>query len=63
MTRYGMNESDMQEIAVLFRKLLIDGQDVSDIRRKVLEMRSSFQTVKYTFPLEKDIVPTILALG
>ena len=46
MTRFGMKEPEMEEIARLFKKCLIDGKDV---REEVREFRSRFQVVQYSF--------------
>jgi len=46
MTRWGMKEDDFKELASIFRKILIENKDV---KKEVLEFRSRFQTVKYTF--------------
>ena len=53
MTRYGMKEDDMREIARLMRLVLIDGVNLSEVKRKVVEFRRNFLTVKYTF----DVIP------
>jgi len=46
MTRFGMKEPEMEEIARLFRKCLIDGKYVGD---EVIELRRGFQQVHYSF--------------
>ncbi|MDK2383877.1 MAG: serine hydroxymethyltransferase, partial [Candidatus Korarchaeota archaeon] len=51
MTRYGMREDEMDEIARLMRLVAIDRRDPSEIRRRVVELRSGFLEVRYTFPL------------
>jgi len=53
MTRYGMKEDDMREIARLMRLVLIDSVNPSEVKRKVVEFRKNFLTVNYTF----DVVP------
>jgi glycine hydroxymethyltransferase len=46
MTRMGMKEPEMKQIASLFRQCLIDGKYVGD---DVLEFRKSYQTVHYSY--------------
>jgi glycine hydroxymethyltransferase len=46
MTRVGMKEQEMQAIAALFKKCLIDGKYVGD---EVRELRQGFQKVRYSF--------------
>ncbi|HIP65353.1 MAG TPA: serine hydroxymethyltransferase [Pyrodictium sp.] len=55
MTRWGMKEDDMREIAKFFRQVLIEKVDPAKVREKVVEFRKSFVKVHYTFdvnPLE-----------
>ena len=53
MTRWGMREDDMREIAVFFRQVLIERADPAKVRDKVVEFRRSFTKVHYTF----DVTP------
>jgi glycine hydroxymethyltransferase len=46
MTRMGMKEAEMRQIAVFFKKCLLEGQYVGD---EVTEFRSAYQTVHYSF--------------
>ena len=46
MTRFGMKEPEMEMIARLFKKCLIEGKYVGD---EVTEFRQSFQEVHYSF--------------
>ena len=46
MTRWGMKEGDFGELAVIFRKSLIEGKDQ---KAEEKALRSKFQTVQYTF--------------
>jgi glycine hydroxymethyltransferase len=52
MTRYGVKEEDMAEIAKFMREVAIDKKDVSEVKKKVIEFRKRFLTVKYTFDLD-----------
>ncbi|ACP38332.1 Glycine hydroxymethyltransferase [Sulfolobus islandicus M.14.25] len=55
MTRYGMKESEMEEIAELFKKVIIDKKDVNKVKKEVIDMRKNFLEVKYTFDDMKDL--------
>ncbi|KPJ56076.1 MAG: hypothetical protein AMJ42_05775 [Deltaproteobacteria bacterium DG_8] len=46
MTRFGMKEKEMEQIAVLFKKCLKDGISVNN---EVREFRKAFQKVQYSF--------------
>lgn len=65
MTRFGMKEGEMEEIAELMKQILVDKRDINEMRRKVTEMRSRFLEVKYalTYDLSKynsKLIPMIL---
>jgi len=55
MTRYGMKEDDMEDIAELFKKVLIDKKDVNEVKKEVIEFRRNFLDVKYTFEDIRDL--------
>ncbi|MFQ6085205.1 MAG: hypothetical protein ACE5OY_02945 [Candidatus Bathyarchaeia archaeon] len=48
MTRYGMRECDMETIADLISRL-VAGEDPRLVKREVLNFRSNFLEVKFTF--------------
>jgi glycine hydroxymethyltransferase len=55
MTRFGMKEDDMKEIARFMRRVLIDKEDPEKIAKEVTEYRKNYLEVKYCFnvnPLE-----------
>jgi serine hydroxymethyltransferase (EC 2.1.2.1) len=52
MTRYGMREDEMDEIAELMKKVAIDGKDPKEVRKEVIELRKRFLEVKYTFNVD-----------
>ncbi len=56
LTRLGMGESEMQEVARFFSRALLEGEDPSNIRSAVSEFKSEFQTVGYCFE-EGDAYP------
>jgi len=49
VTRYGMKEKEMERIAELFRKLLIEKADVEKVANEVKVLRQEFQQIQYTF--------------
>ena len=51
MTRLGMKEPEMEAIARLFRKCLIEGKYVGE---EVSELRRGFQTVQFSFDQAKE---------
>ncbi len=58
MTRYGMKEGEMEEIAELIKQT-VEGKDATEIKRKVMELRSRFLEVKYTFNVDIKSSKTI----
>jgi glycine hydroxymethyltransferase len=50
MTRFGMKEKEMKEIARLMKRLILDRESPEKIKKEVVELRRSFQTVKYCLP-------------
>ncbi|MEM0193815.1 MAG: serine hydroxymethyltransferase, partial [Metallosphaera sp.] len=65
MTRYGMKEGDMEEIAKLMKDTLIEKKDINEMRRKVIEMRSRFLDPKYALNYDlssyhSKMIPMIL---
>ncbi len=49
MTRFGMKENEMEEIAKFMKMVLIDRRDPSEVAKKVTEFRKEFRTVHYCF--------------
>ncbi|MEM4138329.1 MAG: serine hydroxymethyltransferase, partial [Sulfolobaceae archaeon] len=56
MTRYGMREGEMEDIAEFMKLVLIDNKDVNEVKRKVIEYRKNYLEVKYTFNLENKTI-------
>ena len=52
VTRLGMKESEMQEIASFIKKVVIDKQDHDRVLENVKEFRKNFQRVQYAFDNE-----------
>ncbi len=49
MTRVGMMEDEMKEIARFIRRVLIDKEDPAKVRRDVYGFRAEYQKVYYSF--------------
>ncbi|PVU69262.1 serine hydroxymethyltransferase, partial [Sulfolobus sp. SCGC AB-777_L09] len=52
MTRFGMKESDFQEVAKFMKEVAIDKKDPNEVKKKVIEFRKNFLEVKYTFNVD-----------
>ncbi len=53
ITRLGMKESEMEYIAELFKKLIIDRKDPKEVKEEVKEFRKDYQELHYAFPSAK----------
>ncbi|BEP17636.1 serine hydroxymethyltransferase [Pyrofollis japonicus] len=51
MTRYGMKEDNMKDIARFMKRVLIDKEDPAKIAKEVTEYRKEFLEVKYCFDI------------
>ncbi len=49
VTRLGMRESEMVEIAEFVKRVVVDKEDVERVKRDVVEFRRGFQRVHYCF--------------
>ena len=49
LTRIGMKEQEMDEIADYYKQVLIDKKDPATVKRTVKEFRKDFQTLHYCF--------------
>lgn len=49
VTRIGMKESEMKEIAEFMKRVCIDKEDPERVKRDVIELRKDFQKVGYCF--------------
>ncbi|MEM5812850.1 MAG: serine hydroxymethyltransferase [Candidatus Aenigmatarchaeota archaeon] len=52
VTRFGMKEEDMKEIARFIKKLLIDKISIHTIKQEVIEFRKRFKKIHYCFNFE-----------
>jgi glycine hydroxymethyltransferase len=49
ITRLGMKESEMPEIAEFIKRVVIDRENVEKVKQDVAEFRKNFQKVHYCF--------------
>ncbi len=49
ITRIGMKESEMKEIAKLMKRIAIDKENPEKVRKDVIELKRNFMTVQYCF--------------
>ena len=53
LTRIGMKEPQMREIAEYFRRVLIDKEDPERVKTDVTSLKSQFQKIHYCFKEEE----------
>lgn len=49
VTRLGMRESEMVEVAEFIKKVIVDKEDAKKVAKEVSELRRDFQKVHYCF--------------
>jgi glycine hydroxymethyltransferase len=49
VTRLGMGKSEMEDIAELIKKVIVDKKDPKKVKGDVIEFRKNFQEIKYCF--------------
>ena len=49
LTRVGMGQNEMSEVARLFAKVLIEKKDPASIKKEVEQLKSDFQIIRYCF--------------
>ena len=54
VTRLGMKESEMEEIAEFIKRVVIDGEDPKKVAQDVAEFRADYQKVHYAFESLRD---------
>ena len=47
MTRYGMREEEMKDLALLFKRLIIDKESIDKVKADVIEMRDNYRKIGY----------------
>ena len=54
VTRLGMKESDMEEVAELMTRVVVKGEDSRKVAKDVAEFRKDFNRVQYAFEAGRD---------
>ncbi|MFQ5887485.1 MAG: serine hydroxymethyltransferase [Candidatus Hydrothermarchaeales archaeon] len=49
LTRIGMKEKDMEEVADLIKRVVIDKEDTESVKKDVIELKKDFDRVMYSF--------------
>ena len=49
LTRLGMKEGEMEEIAKFFKRILIDREEPAKVRKDVFEFRKNYRRIHYCF--------------
>jgi glycine hydroxymethyltransferase len=49
LTRIGMKESEMDEVAEFYKRVLLDNDDTKKIKKDIKEFRKDYQTLHYCF--------------
>jgi glycine hydroxymethyltransferase len=49
LTRLGMKEREMKEVAHLIKRVAIDREEPEKVKRDVIHLKSQYQTVQYCF--------------
>ncbi len=49
VTRLGMKESEMKQIASFIKNVIIDNKDAKDVAKQVIEFRKNYQKTQYCF--------------
>ena len=49
LTRVGMGTNEMQEVASLYARVLVKGEEPSSVKTDVAELKSNFQVIRYCF--------------
>jgi glycine hydroxymethyltransferase len=50
MTRFGMKEKEMKEIARMIKEIILDKKSPKKVKKEVIELRENFQEIKYCLP-------------
>lgn len=54
VTRWGMKEDEMREIARFIKMVVIDKRDPAEVREKVIEFRKDFMEIHYGFKISSE---------
>ena len=47
MTRFGLKEEDMKQVATLIKRVIIDKENPEQVKKEVIAFRKKFQGIKY----------------
>jgi len=62
VTRWGMKEGEMEEIAEFIKQVVVDGKSPAEVRKKVIEFRRNFLEVQYCFKISREDEVKLLKL-
>jgi len=54
LTRLGMKEDEMEEVAKFFKRLLIDKEEATKVRKDVIEFKRNYREIHYCFYEGRD---------
>jgi len=49
LTRLGMKEGEMEEVAKFFKRILIDREEPSKVKKDVMEFKKNYRKIHYCF--------------
>jgi glycine hydroxymethyltransferase len=49
LTRVGMDQTQMEEVASLYARVLLKGEDPQSVKKDVKQLKSEFQIIRYCF--------------
>ncbi len=49
LTRVGMGDTQMEEVANLYARVLLKGEDPASVKADVSALKGEFQTIRYCF--------------
>jgi glycine hydroxymethyltransferase len=49
LTRVGMDQTQMEEVASLYARVLLKGEDPLSVKKDVKQLKSEFQIIRYCF--------------
>lgn len=53
LTRFGMKEEEMREVARFIKKVLIENKSAVEVRKEVIEFRKGFTKIQYCFDIDE----------
>jgi glycine hydroxymethyltransferase len=52
LTRWGMREKEMDDVAEFYKRVIIDGESVEKVKADVMAYKAQYPDIHYCFPLE-----------